>query len=174
MANTMTLIASSTVGAGGASSIDFSSIPSTYTDLCVKMSLRAANSAAYNSSQLTFNNSATGYTYLALWGNSSGAVSVSNTYNYIEWMYSDAANATANTFSNTEIYVPNYLSSSQKSVNFDIVTENNSSSVNTAFQVLMAGLWSGTAAINRVTITAGSSSTFVQYSTAYLYGVKSS
>ena len=38
MANpTMTLIASNTVGSGGASSVTFSSIPQTYTDLVVKI-----------------------------------------------------------------------------------------------------------------------------------------
>jgi hypothetical protein len=174
MANTFTLIASSTVGSGGAASIDFTSIPSTYTDLVLKISLRAANASAYNSSQLSFNNSATGYSYIALWGNSTGAVSVSNTNTYFEWMYSDAANATANTFSNTEIYVPNYLSSNSKSVSFDNVTENNASTTNSVLTNLMAGLWSGTAAINSIKITAGSSSTFVQYSTAYLYGIRNS
>ena len=40
MATTFTKIASVTVGSGGASSIDFTSIPSTYTDLCVKLSTR--------------------------------------------------------------------------------------------------------------------------------------
>ena len=40
MADTYTLISSVTVGAGGASSIDFTSIPATYTDLLVKFSLR--------------------------------------------------------------------------------------------------------------------------------------
>jgi len=40
MPNTMTLIASSTVGAGGSTAITFSSIPSTYTDLVIKHSLR--------------------------------------------------------------------------------------------------------------------------------------
>ena len=38
---TYTLISSVTVGAGGASSIDFTSIPSTYTDLLVKISARS-------------------------------------------------------------------------------------------------------------------------------------
>ena len=40
MANTFQLISSTTVGAGGASSIDFTSIPSTYTDLVIKWSGR--------------------------------------------------------------------------------------------------------------------------------------
>lgn len=171
MPNTFTLIASSTVGAGGASSIDFTSIPSTYTDLCLKVSLRAANAAAYNSASVTFNGSATGYSEINLYGNSTGVVTLSNSGAQIDYLWVDAANATASTFGNSEIYIPNYAGSTNKSVSFDITTENNASTTNSSFAGIMAALWSNTAAINRVTITAGSSSTFVQYSTAYLYGV---
>ena len=42
MANTYTLIASSTAGSGGAAYIEFTSIPNTYTDLLVMLSLRTA------------------------------------------------------------------------------------------------------------------------------------
>ena len=44
MPNTMTLISSSTVGSGGTASISFSSIPNTYTDLVVKLSVRSTAS----------------------------------------------------------------------------------------------------------------------------------
>jgi len=44
MANTFVKIASVTVGAGGASSIDFTSIPGTYTDLKVVISARGSRS----------------------------------------------------------------------------------------------------------------------------------
>ena len=172
MANTYTLIASSTVGAGGSASIDFTSIPGTYTDLSLKVSIRAANAAAYNSANVTFNGSATGYSEINLYGNSSGSVSLSNSGAQIDYLWADAANATASTFGNSEFYIPNYAGSTNKSISFDITSENNATTVNTAFAGMMAALWSNTAAINRITITAGSSSTFVQYSTAYLYGVK--
>ena len=56
MANTYTLIASNTVGSGGAASISFSSIPSTYTDLLVKISTRD-NTGSFNDMLLTFNGS---------------------------------------------------------------------------------------------------------------------
>ena len=57
MPNTFTLIASSTVGAGGASSIDFTSIPSTYTDLVIKASLRSdRNTGSATYLTITFNN----------------------------------------------------------------------------------------------------------------------
>ena len=167
----MELIASYTA-TGSVASIDFTGIPSTYTDLIVKLSARASNALPYNSSQLSFNNSTTGYSYTALWGNSTGAVSLTNTSTSIEWMYTDGANATADTFGNTEIYVPNYLSSNAKSVSFDNITENNAGTTNSVLTNLMAGLWSGTDAITSVKITAGSSANFVIHSTAYLYGVK--
>ena len=174
MANTMSLIASTTVGVAGSATIDFTSIPSTYTDLCLKVSLRTLNAAAYNSASVTFNGSGAGYSEINLYGNSSGAVSLSNSGAQIDYLWVDATTATASTFGNSEIYIPNYAGSTNKSVSFDITTENNASAVNTAFAGIMAGLWSNTAAINRVTITAGSASTFVQYSTAYLYGIKNS
>ena len=41
MAGTYKLIGSVTVGAGGAANIDFTSIPSTYTDLAIKVSYRS-------------------------------------------------------------------------------------------------------------------------------------
>ena len=40
MATTYTLISSVTVGSGGAANIEFTSIPSTYTDLLLKYYLR--------------------------------------------------------------------------------------------------------------------------------------
>jgi hypothetical protein len=43
-------------------------------------------------------------------------------------VYDDRASATAGTFSNSEIYIPNYTSSNQKSFSSDSVTENNATS----------------------------------------------
>jgi hypothetical protein len=174
MANTFSLIASSTVGAGGVASIDFTSIPSTYTDLVVKFSLRASNSLAYNSSQLTFNNSASGYSYLGVWGNASGAASNSNTGTQIEFIWTNGATSTASNFSNCELYIPNYTVATNKSVSFELAQENNSNAVNSALVGMQTGLWSNTAAITSVKLTPGSSASWVQYSTAYLYGIKNS
>jgi hypothetical protein len=173
MANTFELIASSTVGSGGAATIDFTSIPSTFTDLVIKISARS-DAAGTESEHIyvTFNGSASAqYSMLRLRGTGSAASSYSeasqtsiNFFNAV-----DAAAATANTFSNNELYIPNYAGSTNKSVSFDSVQENNGTTANA---VLFAGLWSNTAAINRVTLASSGSNKFVQYSTAYLYGVK--
>lgn len=175
MANTFTLIASSTVGSGGAANITFSSIAGTYTDLCVKISGRGDASGTSDAGiKLTFNGNTSSYSHRYLIGTGSAASSGTNAYSvgtasiYAGTM--DATTATSNTFSNTEIYIPNYTSSNYKSVSIDSVDEDNTT---LAYAVLIAGLWSNTAAITSVALTP-TTGNFVQYSTAYLYGVKSS
>ena len=165
MANTFELIASSTVGAGGAASIAFSSIPSTYTDLCIKLSARSTRSG-YESDGLTITLNSTGVSAgRGLYGSGSGAASDTDT---IVGVFSAAA-TTANTFGNAEIYIPNYTPSNNKSISSDAVGENNGT---TAYMRLSAVLVPLTSAITSITLASATSSNFVQYSTAYLYGVK--
>ena len=170
MPNTFTLIASSTVGAGGAANITFSSIPQTYTDLCLKYSLRNGLAATFDNIQLTFNSVSSGYSDRLVYGNGSSALSASRTGTEIQYLYQTGANATASTFSNGEIYIPNYTGSTNKSVSIDSVTETNG---NPAIAGLDAALWSNTAAITSINLN-GNNGNFVQYSTAYLYGIVSS
>lgn len=165
MANTYTLIASSTVTGATASSIDFSNIPQTYTDLVVKLSVRP-NSA--DSIAIKFNNSTTGYSSKNLEGSgtsvSFGSSPASGRYiNY-------ALLTTDSTFTSGEVYIPNYTSSNYKSAQADAVGEANATLAYTDFNAI---LWSNTAAINQITLYFVSQS-LVQYSTAYLYGIKNS
>jgi len=169
MANTFELIASSTVGAGGAASIDFTSIPSTYTDLCLVTSLRCSTAtAAFFEVQITLNSSTSSFTAKQIYGDGSSAASSSPTTRQGGLL--PANSITANTFSNGQIYFPNYAGSANKSYSVDSVTEANQTQ---AYSNLLAGLWSNTAAITSISLSSGSGN-FVQYSTAYLYGVKSS
>jgi hypothetical protein len=169
--NTYTLIEKITVGAAGASSITFTSIPQTYTDLKVVISVRDAtnNNGVV---KITFNGSATGYTARELVGSGAAASSDTNytgsgTYYGTEGS-SAPSNATASTFSNCEFYIPNYTSSNNKSISADSLYENNGT---TAYQSLSAGLWSNSAAITSITVTQFSGNNFAQYSTFYLYGI---
>jgi hypothetical protein len=169
MANTFELIASSTVGAGGASSISFSSIASTYTDLILKVSCRTNSSLAYVDGMITFN-SGSSYSWRSLYGTGSG-VSSSNGADQASGWGVQPGTYTANTFGNVEFYIPNYAGSSQKSWSVDSVNENNATQ---AWQFFHAGLWSGTSAITSISIADANGNNFVQYSTAYLYGIKNS
>lgn len=164
MADTYTLISSVTVGAGGAASIDFTSIPATYTDLILRISARTTNAAFYDSMDITFNNTSSGFSFRRLQGN--GQVTSSGT-TMGNALVGDTA--TTSTFGNQDIYITNYAGSNYKSFSMDSVGENNATG---AIAILDAGLWSDTTAINRITLTCGGS--FKQYSTAYLYGIKNS
>jgi len=169
MANpTFTLIASTTVGSGGASSVTFSSIPATYTDLKVVMSLRTNYAQNYDNFTMSINSSTTSFTFRMLYGSGSSVGSYNSTTGNITDI--DAANNTANTFSNLDIYIPNYTSANNKSYSVDSVQENNAT---LAYAEMVAGLWSNTAAITSLTFTSNGGS-FVQYSTAYLYGINNS
>jgi hypothetical protein len=168
MPNTFIKIATVTVGSGGSSSIAFSSIPSTYTDLCLKVSARDTFSAVSLIAQLKFNASSVGYSFKRLRGTGSAVDSYGesgatemNLYNT-----SVGASATASTFSNYEIYIPNYAGSTNKSFSVDSVTENNATE---AYAVLFGGLWSDTPAITSINIVP--TTLFAQYTTATLYGI---
>lgn len=165
MANTFELIASSTVGAGGAASIDFTSIPSTYTDLCIKASFRSDYSGQAIALRINPNGSGSNMTGRVLLGSGSSASSFTDVIAYAS---SVADTSTANTFGNVEWYIPNYASSNNKSISVDFVTETNASA---AIMGLSAGLWSVSTAISSISLltTAGN---LKQYSAAYLYGVK--
>ena len=166
-------IASVTVGSGGASSIEFSGIVSTYTDLSLLISLRS-NRAAPPINEgvlLTFNNSSTGYSNRAIEGNGSSASSFTGSTTSINLIQATATNATASTFGSAFIYIPNYAGSTNKSVSIDYVTENNATS---ALAGLTAALWSNTSAITSLKLTPEVGTLWDQHSTATLYGISKS
>jgi hypothetical protein len=169
MANTFELIASSTVGSGGAANIDFTSIPSTYTDLCLKVSLRSNRSNDYENINLRFNGTSTNLSSRRLTG--TGSMAQSNAYASNIYIQVNGNTTTSNTFASTDIYIPNYAGSNNKSVSADTVMETNATAIEMA---LVAGLWSSTSAINQVTLLPLDGTLWLQFSTAYLFGIKSS
>lgn len=167
MAAARYFIASATVGSGGASSIDFSSIPSTYTNLCVKFSVR--NSAGATWGTLTLNGSSSNWSLKNLYGDGSSTGSQSQTVNTFTVMQTNTGD-TANTFTNSEFYIPNYAGSNYKSISYEQTRENNATA---AYIYMHALLWSNTAAVNQLTLNAATNN-FAEYSTATLYGIKNS
>ena len=167
MADTFVKIATVSVTAGGGSaSMDFSSIPATYTDL--KLVISSRNTAANNYGTITFNASSTGFTRKLLYGTGSSTASTSSTN--AESLTTNDSGTTASTFANYEMYIPNYAGSNNKSFSIDGVTENNGA---VAYAIMQAGLWSNSAAITAFSITAAGGN-LAQYSTATLYGIKNS
>jgi hypothetical protein len=143
-------------------------IPQTgYTDLKIVASWRDTQAQIYGGLFYYFNGLTTNRTNKYLEGNGASVVSGSAASNTKMFVGSGTgASATANTFSNGEIYIPNYTSSNFKSSSAEGVGENNAT---TAYADLNANLWSSTAAITSITFVPDVS--FVQYSSFYLYGL---
>jgi hypothetical protein len=170
MPSTYKLISSVTVGSGGTASINFTSIPQTYTDLIVKISGRTTEAANFTTLVLTFNGNATSYSHRFIQGNNSVAASSQGlSVTSLNLGYINGSNSTASTFGNMEIYIPNYTSANNKSVSVDAIQEINST--NNSVLWLNAGLWAQTTSINQITLTPAGGN-FAQYSTASLYGIK--
>jgi hypothetical protein len=152
------------------SSVTFSNIPQTgYTDLKLVASTRVNGGAnAWSDHTYSFNgtSTSTNVSSRVLYGTGSSALSTTFTTAYFSIGEGNAG--TANTFGNSELYIPNYTSSNFKSMSSDGVSENNATSSLTQMQ---AALWSNTAPITSITITDISSNSFVAGSTFSLYGI---
>jgi hypothetical protein len=165
---TMKLIQTINVGSGGVSSVSFTSIPQTFTDLLLVVSARISTTtgSVWGDSALQFNGSSSGYSGRYLYGATGSGVGVgtegTSAYNIVRIQSNDG---TANTFSNTNINILNYASSAPKLVSYDSVSENNGTS---SIQTIAAELWSDTAAITSLGM---STSNFAQYSSFSLYGI---
>ena len=144
------------------SSVTFSAIPQTYTDLKLLCSTRLV-SGNFPDLYISFNGSTSNFTNRNILG--SGASATSGTEVRVIG-FTEGTSQTSSTFTNGEVYIPNYTSSNYKSFSADNVTENNAT---TAYSHLVAGLWSDVSAITSITISSGAN--FDSASTFYLYGI---
>ena len=160
-----------TLGAS-VSSVTFANIPqSGYTDLKIALSVRTSVADTYQSGGMFINSVAADNSYRSLRGNgstvTSGNSSAQNEWYCGEW---NGNTSTVNTFTSSEIYIPNYLSSNQKSFSADTVQEANTT---TAIAMMLTGVCTKTAAINSITFRTfgGGINNLVSGSTFYLYGL---
>lgn len=169
MAFTYSKLAESTVGATSVSSITINNIPQNYIDLVVKISARSTQADTFGSGIVYYYNGAnSSLSTRRLYGQGNGGLgSTGGSVQYAGM--ASAASQTASTFGNSEIYIPNYTGSTNKSSSSDGVSENNATNNQ---MMLSANLWSNTTAIVSITFLLEDSSSFVQHSTFTLYGVK--
>jgi hypothetical protein len=155
-----------------AASVTFDNIPQTgYSGLKIVMSARSTATFGNNfyDTYLTING--TNVTWRDILGQGSGTVTSRNDTTSFPTLGVTSSQATASTFGNVEIYIPNYNSTStNKSISMDSVSESNGTQ---AAAQLSAGLYASNTAITSITITPYNSPTgsFVQYSTFSLYGI---
>jgi len=165
MATTYVLIASQVLGSS-ANTVTFSSIPSTYKDLVIRISARdTVTGTAYAESYGKPNNQTASASVRNL-RTITGNTVTSNSDSPTSVFYSTSSSATASTFSNAEIYVPNYTVSQYKQSSLFSVTENNALQMAIA---VGASLWQNTTSISSYVIKAQGS--FDVGSSFYLYGI---
>jgi hypothetical protein len=162
------LIDSVTVGAGGAASIDFTSIPSTYQHLQIRVLARGTTSATDQEQYITYNGTSTNY-YSAhiLYGTGSSALSTVSTYSSVNLVPRlVAANSTASTFSSYITDILDYANTNK----YKTIRSLGGFDANGSGEIdLMSGLWMNTSAITSINIRP-SSGNFAQYSKFSLYG----
>jgi len=161
--NTYEPIATTTF-AGSSSSVTFSSIPSTYTDLVIVASL--SFTAATDTVSLRFNGDSTSnYNFIYFRGNGTTATtaSITNTTNMYE-----QGNPSTNT-SNFNVYKYEINSYANTNKYKAVLWQGSQADAQVSLNL---GQWRSTAAINSVTILEASANNFRSGSTISLYGIK--
>lgn len=169
----LTLISTTTIGAGGASSITFDSIPSTYDDLVVKYSVKNGDNYStlllqmyVNGTTLTnYYKTRTLYTTTPSTKTTFTGSTESNAI--IGFLPTGQGTQNANCFGIGNIEIPKYATVREKTVVSEWAFANNTTAAQHGMSV---SNWSGTAAITSLIFKMQYNLNFVQYSTISLYG----
>ena len=165
-------IATTTVGAGGSSTVSFSSIPSTYKHLQLRWIGRTQNAGTTDYVNIAFNNdtgSSTSYWYHWLRGTGSAVDAVSSGAFYCFRLAEvPGATATANVFGGSVFDILDYANTSKNKTGRSLGGFDSNGNGRIA---LISGLYTNTAAISSIQIT-GANGNISQYSSFALYGVK--
>lgn len=161
-------IATTTVGSGGASTITFSSIPSTYTHLQLRvLSQQNASLSDYGNIRVVANSdSGSNYSHHVLVGNGS-SVSTSATTSTTRVNSGYSYLTSGSTFGVTVLDILDYANTNKYKTFRSLGGADFNGGGGVA---LLSGLWMSTSAISSLTIT-GANGNFTQYSHFALYGV---
>jgi hypothetical protein len=172
-------IATTTVGAGGAGSVIFSSIPQNYKHLQIR-SFCKTNRPTYSVDEITYRiNGDTGNNYSAhhVGGTGSAAESASSTsYSSIRFGSFMLSTTTvhASMFGGSIIDLLDYTSTNKyKTVRTLTGYDTNATATDYyGYITLSSGLWMNSSAVTSMTLYSLSGASFVQYSHFALYGIK--
>jgi len=159
-------ISTVSVGSGGASSVEFTSIPSTYTHLQIRANMLCDGQ---QNIRVQFNSdTGSNYAWHELFGQGSSAsagASSSTSFMQIGYVQTSDANVTGAFVADILDYANTNKYKTMRSLN--------GSDGNTAGYILLrSGLWQSTNAITSIKIYPAGSNLFKQYSRFALYGVK--
>ena len=175
MPSTYTLISSNVLGSSAAS-VTFSAIPSTYTDLVLRMSVRTNRAAVVDRVKINLNGLTTGiYSVRNLYGDGSAPASnADSAQTFTNYVYVNGNTSTSSTYSNTEMYLPNYLSATNKPLSIFGVSEENTSTSAATYIGASAHLVGTTSTISSIVLAPLTGTNFNSGSSFYLYGIKNS
>ena len=157
-------IATVDVGAGGVSSVTFSSIPSTYTHLQIRL-FKKDGAASLSSLAIRLNSdSGSNYAYHRLYGNGTSTAAGSGTA-----LSFGIIGIQENQFGATIIDILDYTNTNKYTVTRSISGWDNNGS---GWVGLWSSLWLNTSAVNTVTLLSAAGNGFTQYTNAALYGIK--
>lgn len=159
-------IATVTVGAGGSSSVTFSSIPGTYTHLQLRCIIASDSGSTEQAMKFSINSDTTTTNYYSHRLNGDG--SNAGTYNTQNYLLGEVA-GTGSGFAANVIDILDYANTNKYKTGRALfgIDQNGS-----GFVGLMSMLWMNTNAVNSITITQNTQ-TIKQYSHFALYGIKS-
>ena len=166
-------ISTVTVGGGGSSSITFSSIPSTYKHLQIRVLSRSNRAYTLDALKLRFNSdSSNNYAFHYLNGDGSSASAgglTSASLTYVPTPNMAGNTATANIFGACVIDILDYTNTNKtQTVRMLGGTDLNGS----GYSTFQSGLWLSTNAVTQIDLTPEVGSSFNQYSSFALYGIK--
>lgn len=172
MATTYELIKGETL-TGSAASYTFSAIPSTYTDLVLKVSARTDAGGINDYLNIRPNSDSSAlYSFTRLRGDGASASSARGSGEIKMSVDALSTNAdTANSFGSIEVYFPNYLSTTSKPISSFGASEFNAADSQIG---VLANLFRNTTAISSLYLYRENGSNFVSGSSFYLYGIKNS
>jgi hypothetical protein len=147
------------------SSVTFSNIPQTYSDLKLVASVRSNRAAAEDGFGITVNSASSGYTYRVLSSTGTAASTSATAFEQIWVARVNGNTTTANAFAHVDAYFPNYTSSNAKTYSVDGATESNTVEGYITFSTVAQ---SSTSAITSLTVqtingTVGTNSSFTLY-----------
>ena len=162
-------IATVTVGAGGSSSITFSSIPSTYQHLQLRTLAKHSNALDLDDSLVRFNSDSGSnyYVFHQLRGNGASATAAAGGTGTSMYVL-PVTGSTVSTFAAGVMDILDY-DDANKYKTVRTLTGYDANGSGNIF--LRSALWMNTAAVTSITITPPSG-TFDQYSSFALYGIK--
>lgn len=169
MADTFTLITSTSVGVAGASYIEFTNLPTHFDDLVIKLVGRINGLGQGTAYSIKINGSSGLYSGTRVGGDSATARYYSSSYAQGFAGSFNGNTDTANQFSVHELHFPKYNSNKYKTFLCNYATEANI--VSRCYLGADGNIWNVSDPITSIRLW-GSTGDFVQYTNAYLYGIR--